>query len=368
MWVRLVTFNIKELAVDIRTLATIVSNPYRMKYTFLIVITVLFGCSNGTNNQSADEIDSLNSIIRVKNIVIDSLKDELSNSQVLIQNLEDDQLKFNMSKQSDCECNIDYVSIAKQSIPDLTEDILLGFFCTFSEECKNDAEFGAFRNATLHEILSLKPELFIETIHKNHNEINLRAILSEVETPVHDGFDLRENYQSIKEVYGFDPIKDSVLSAIEINMDKGDIAYYEGDNCIFDPATQTDEFLQGIPELENYVWNKHIHTAKIQLENHETLYISRGGCNHFGVSAEFLITGLEINLDQALEKIVWVAELLKDEFEVELLKEAIEKKEYTTDDTSYMSFANQRLSDLTYSMSFNSGVNETKISLSWYMN
>lgn len=343
-------------------------NTHRMKYTFLIIIPILLGCSNGTDNQSSSQIDSLTSIIRAKNIEITSLKEELANSQGLIQKLEDDQLKTSMTKKSDCECNIDYVRIAKQSILNLTEDILLGLLCTFSDKCKNNAEFGQFSNATLHEIISQKPELFIYTIHKNIDEIKLRTILNEVETPVHDGFDLQANYQSIKEVYGYDSTKDSVLAAMEISMDKGNINYFKGDDCIFDPTTQTDEFLQGIPELENYVWNKHINTAKIQLAANETLYVSRGGCNHFGASADFHISEKEIDFEQALRKIIWIAELLKDEFEVELLKEAIEKKEYTTGDRTYMSFSNQRLSDLTYSMSFSRGTKETKISLSWYMN
>jgi hypothetical protein len=343
-------------------------NLHRMKYTFLIIIPILLGCSNGTDNESSSQIDSLTSIIRAKNIEITLLKEELANSQGLIQKLEDDQLKTSLNKQSGCECNIDFVRIAKQSIPNLTEDILLGLLCTFSDKCKNNAEFGQFSNSTLHEIISQKPELFIYTIHKNIDEIKLRTILNEVETPIHDDFDLQANYQSIKEVYGYDSTKDSVLASMEISMDKGNINYFKGDDCIFDLATQTDEFLQGIPELENYVWNKHINTGKIQLEGNETLYISRGGCNHFGASADFHIAGKEINLEQALEKIIWIAELLKDEFEVELLKEAIENKEYKTENLSYISFSNQRLSDLTYSMSFRQDSEESKISLSWYMN
>lgn len=339
-----------------------------MKYTLLIIIAILLSCSNKTSNKSVTQTDSLTYKIEAKNIEIDLLKEELANTKEFIRKLEDNHLKPKTVKQGDCECNIDYVRIAKQSISNLTEDMLLDFFCTFSNRCKNNTEFVQLRNATLHDVISKKAELFISTIHRNRNKIVLSAILNVVENPVHNGFNLLENYQSIKEIYGYESTKDAVLASLEVSMNKRNINYSNDDDCIFDSATQTDEFLQGIPELENYAWNKHINSAKIQLQANETLFITRGGCNHFGISADFYITGKEINLEQALKKVIWIAELLNNEFETELLKEAIEKKEYTTDDLSYISFSNQRLSDLTYSMSFKQSNEETKISLSWYMN
>src|SRR5690606_5730116 len=48
--------------------------------------------------------------------------------------------------------------------------------------------------------------------------------------------------------------------------------------CIFDPETQTDEFVKNIPGITSYSWNDTSKTATILLPGDEILYATRGGC------------------------------------------------------------------------------------------
>jgi hypothetical protein len=107
----------------------------------------------------------------------------------------------------------------------------------------------------------------------------------------------------------------------------GLIAFIKGfsqEDCIFDQATQTDEFLKGIPELENYSWNQETKTATIVFPNQDTLLVQRGGCDHFGVSAEFILRNDPAdfrNWDNVFDKVLWIAEILDNEFNFERLRD-----------------------------------------------
>ncbi len=100
----------------------------------------------------------------------------------------------------------------------------------------------------------------------------------------------------------------------------------EDEDCIFDQATQTDEFLKGIKELEGYVWNQETKTAAIRISENETLEIYRGGCDHFGLSISFKLTGKNVSYPKDREvvfgKLLWAVKLIK-EFDYELIEKDI---------------------------------------------
>lgn len=56
----------------------------------------------------------------------------------------------------------------------------------------------------------------------------------------------------------------------------------QDDECIFDQATQTSEFLDTVSQFQDYTWVDSIVTAFIALPNADSLEIKRGGCVHFG--------------------------------------------------------------------------------------
>jgi hypothetical protein len=53
------------------------------------------------------------------------------------------------------------------------------------------------------------------------------------------------------------------------------------DNCIFDLKNQTSEFLANNKNFENFIWIDSIKTAIIELNEKDTLSITKGGCIHY---------------------------------------------------------------------------------------
>lgn len=142
------------------------------------------------------------------------------------------------------------------------------------------------------------------------------------------------------------------------------------DDCIFDQATQTDEFLHGISELENYSWDAEQKVATIPLNTSDTLLIRRGGCYHFGVSAEFILYRRSIDYskwENVFERVLWISKLLESEFAYEDIKEEIENSKIRIEEDN-VSFQSEYLGDNNYSLYRKIEEGKTVIELSYYIN
>ncbi|WP_299765007.1 hypothetical protein [uncultured Dokdonia sp.] len=143
-------------------------------------------------------------------------------------------------------------------------------------------------------------------------------------------------------------------------------------DCIFDQATQTDEFLKGIKELENYVWDDESKTAEIILNDHWGLGLTRGGCDHFTVQADFVydrVIDFEEKKDFIFQQVIWISDLIKD-FDGEIIRECIENGRISIeveDNKRHIHFMDQRLYE-SYYMSFSVLENISYIHLSYYIN
>lgn len=99
----------------------------------------------------------------------------------------------------------------------------------------------------------------------------------------------------------------------------------DNQDCIFDQTTQTDEFLNGVKELSDYEWFPEKKEAEVVLNDHWSLTIKRGGCDHFEMSATFFydrILDIEKDKKQIFDSIIWITSLL-EEFDGESIKKAI---------------------------------------------
>jgi hypothetical protein len=149
---------------------------------------------------------------------------------------------------------------------------------------------------------------------------------------------------------------------------------FSQDDCIFDQTTQTDEFLKGISELENYIWNQETKTATIVFPNQDTLLLKRGGCDHFGVSAEFILRNDTTdfrNWDNVIDKALWIARVLNDEFAFERLENELKSKQWevqviNSDDLIF--FNDAYLQADHYELARSIEKNLTRIILSFYIN
>jgi hypothetical protein len=144
------------------------------------------------------------------------------------------------------------------------------------------------------------------------------------------------------------------------------------EDCIFDQTTQSDEFLKGIKELENYRWDSKTKTAEIVLNDHWGLSLHRGGCNHFSVIADFIYDksiDFEENQDMIFDNIIWISNLL-DDFDGEIIKEAIDNakvKIEIEDNKRHIYFMDERIYE-SYYMSFYSIEDASYIHLAYRLN
>lgn len=168
--------------------------------------------------------------------------------------------------------------------------------------------------------------------------------------------------------------KDST-NAVEVllkNLDGKTDEKQDSEDCIFDQKTQTDEFLNGIEELKDYIWNQEAKTAEIILNDHWSLTIKRGGCNHFEVSATFIydrFLEFDENKKSVYDKFIWISGLL-EEFDEEAINEAITNNNISIEvdeDRRFIQFMDSRLYE-SYSAMFYSKNNVTHIRLSYYLN
>ncbi len=145
------------------------------------------------------------------------------------------------------------------------------------------------------------------------------------------------------------------------------------DDCIFDQSTQTDEFLKGIKELQNYNWDSISKTATIILDNGDTLLIERGGCYSFGVSVKFKIqkdTTDYSKWNNVFNKVLWISKILKTEFEYEDIKNELDSNKITIekyDKSDVVNFSNEYLQNLHYEITRTLGKNSKMIELSYYI-
>ena len=137
-------------------------------------------------------------------------------------------------------------------------------------------------------------------------------------------------------------------------------------DCIFDQTTQTDEFLKNIEELKDYVWFDDEKKAEIILNDHWTLAIKRGGCDHFELSAEFFYErplDFKTNKKLVFDNIIWITNLL-NEFDGDIIKECLEKEKYSiteeNENNLFINFLDERIYE-SYFMSYKSDTTTTFI-------
>ncbi|MDF9801427.1 hypothetical protein OKW21_006736 [Catalinimonas alkaloidigena] len=120
-----------------------------------------------------------------------------------------------------CDCNIKNLVTVNQHLEKLSETDIQLLLCTFDESCKNNSEFSSFSNEMLFEVLSRNPELVIKELSVNKGKYDLNLITSELEKPIHDGFDLEVIVEKVKALHQADEIKSLILSSLEKAVEKG---------------------------------------------------------------------------------------------------------------------------------------------------
>jgi hypothetical protein len=88
-------------------------------------------------------------------------------------------------------------------------------FMTFDGNCTHHDDFHAWGNEMLFRVLQLKPKLFIQHLETIPNG-KRRAILDELEHPLHNGFDISGIIHKVKHIKGHDRTKEALLDALKV--------------------------------------------------------------------------------------------------------------------------------------------------------
>lgn len=118
------------------------------------------------------------------------------------------------------KCNVKIVLEKNESIDSASDELVLRFLNTFGEECKNNVEYSEFSNETLFKLIQNQSVLFCKILEKHRNEIELNAILIELESPLHDLIDLNETKEGIMESELNKELKAKLLEAINKAIEK----------------------------------------------------------------------------------------------------------------------------------------------------
>ena len=121
--------------------------------------------------------------------------------------------------QNDCACNIKNLVTVNQNLEDLTSEDIGLLLCTFDEACKNNSEFSAFSNEVLFEVMGRRPDILIQEMADNDN-LEFELILSKLENPIHDGFDLERIINKVSAIQEHEKIKEQILQSLNVAMSK----------------------------------------------------------------------------------------------------------------------------------------------------
>lgn len=120
----------------------------------------------------------------------------------------------------DCnKCDITYVSNVESNISIINKEDLRKFFCTYRYSCVDNVEFGEFFNEVLFLVLEKQSRIAIEIL-KSDETINVELLLKEMQSPIHDGINVKEIRQVVERNSIKGDFTDKVLNALQIAIDK----------------------------------------------------------------------------------------------------------------------------------------------------
>jgi len=116
-------------------------------------------------------------------------------------------------------CNSNILLQVYDHIGEIDSSLAIDFLNTFSNQCKNNAEFSEWSNELLFAFIQSQPTLFLNNL-SFINEDKLNYILQEIQSPVNDGIEVGLIKKEIQKTESNSSIKPSVLDALDIALSK----------------------------------------------------------------------------------------------------------------------------------------------------
>ncbi len=112
------------------------------------------------------------------------------------------------------KCDLSFL-YGKQ-IGQLTKNEIKSFLLTFDNTCKNNVEYSEGSNGLLFILLDKQTELTLQTIEEYKKSISLDLILSELTSPINDGFDIRDIIKKVQNVQVGIELKSNVVDNLKV--------------------------------------------------------------------------------------------------------------------------------------------------------
>ncbi len=112
------------------------------------------------------------------------------------------------------KCNISIVREAYQNLDRISGELMLKFLKTFGKDCKNNVEFSEFSNETLYKVIQKNPEVFVNILENNLEQIDFEEIIFNLENPLHDLINLDLTINKIADTKINKSLKAKLINAI----------------------------------------------------------------------------------------------------------------------------------------------------------
>lgn len=174
-----------------------------IRTAFFIVLFVFLGCGGRVSYTPSGEIGVKSDSLEKSGLSLDKLE--------RVDSVE-------------CQpCDINSLADFEKKIDTCSKRDAVAFFCLFDRDCANSVEFSEFSNELLFVFLQKKPQLFVEALNDLSSQDKLYVILEELESPIHDGFDIDAIVNSLEKVVVAPPLNDlkgKIVKALKIALSK----------------------------------------------------------------------------------------------------------------------------------------------------
>lgn len=126
-------------------------------------------------------------------------------------------LTSNLALSQGKKCDIDVLSRTHASINKLTPNDIRIFLSVFDSSCSSNVEFSEFSNELLFNVLDKYTKEVLLILEKGYSGIQLRSVLSELESPLTDAIDLNNLIQKVEKVKASQQIKKQVIDALQVS-------------------------------------------------------------------------------------------------------------------------------------------------------
>lgn len=177
----------------------------RIKYVvaFLQIIFFLFGCTKTSSKGESQDVE------------IDSVTVSKTKSEVIKEKPKKEVIKVEKVI-PEGRCDLTVVLSTKEKLENLTNDDVHSFLFTFSEDCKDNVEFGEFGNEVLFEVVLNYTDVVSASFE--NDSIYQDVILKELANPIAEMPNMDEIIESIGNLQIEEQAKQDIIRTFKATL------------------------------------------------------------------------------------------------------------------------------------------------------